>query len=310
MEGPAPAPIATDFDDMPTPTPIRRTSVGRPSKGSQTKNAIPEKKPVGRPRKTDNPDPVQTANVPATTTSTTSPVTDPSVAANALLQEKINKVAEEKYRELLSKKAFEDQRKAMEEPEPFQTNESALRKSAPKPYRPQQQQQQKTSFDFEEITVNADTPKKAAKLAQIELFHEWWPYLQENSLKQNWTMRNSVKDMDEELNRCRKMKKKAKVLSIVKSMDSMIDSGTETFLKKMHIPANGFAQIAREQNSLWDDELKELAIEYGDSLLMGPGARYIMAKLTLLKEVIDYNKQSMSQPAVYSQEQTNKYNNL
>lgn len=132
----------------------------------------------------------------------------------------------------------------------------------------------------------------------VEDNHRLWPHLKEGC-KKKLTPRSSVRDLEDELQRCQNVKKTDKALMAMKAFDIFSAKVTEYVLYDClnWRDAEGLGELAEATQGACEDTLKELAVKYRDRLSMSPEVAYLFFSAMRLRMVMKANKERRQERA-------------
>lgn len=132
--------------------------------------------------------------------------------------------------------------------------------------------------------------EKTKLLKQIEMYHNFYPDIKESCpRKSKWSLRVSLKDMLDELQRCKQKLSIDRAFQAMLTADKFLNFAVEQGVCYMGYPAHGLAAQAAASQDMVMDELRELSIKYVDWFDMGPEARYCIKLLQRVNFVIQQN---------------------
>jgi len=132
----------------------------------------------------------------------------------------------------------------------------------------------------------------------VEDNHRLWPHLKEGC-KKKLTPRSSVRDLEDELQRCQNVKKTDKALMALKAFDVFSANITEYLLVyglKMH-DFEGLGELAEATQGACEDTLKELAVKYRDRLSLSPELAYLFFSAMRASAVAKANRERRQERA-------------
>jgi len=142
-----------------------------------------------------------------------------------------------------------------------------------------------------EKLATEETYKKQILVDKINKYYELWPELKEDAPKKGkFSTSDSMKILELELGRCIRTKGRRKTLEKVKKADLLFSWGLEKIVGAFGVDARGLAYEAKRSQDMIEEELKELAMEYGDWFNTSIEFDYTMIKLQMLFAVIERNK--------------------
>jgi len=143
-----------------------------------------------------------------------------------------------------------------------------------------------------EKLANEETYRKQKIVERIDQYYEYWPELKETAPKKGkFSTADSEKVLNLELERCMRNKNRRKTLDKVKKVDLMFNWGIEKIVGAFGVDARGLGYEAKLSQHMIEEELKELAMEYGDTFNTSVEFDYAMFTFQRLLGVIERNKQ-------------------
>jgi hypothetical protein len=138
---------------------------------------------------------------------------------------------------------------------------------------------------------------KEGLLDKIEMYYKLYPVecWETCTRRTKWSLRSPTKELEDEVSRCKRELNFNRALYATEKGHSMLMHGLEyAAINGFGVPAHGLAARAAQSKQLFEDELKELAIDHLDMFNMGAKARYFMQVAMLFKTVIDENSRFLS----------------
>ena len=142
-----------------------------------------------------------------------------------------------------------------------------------------------------EKLANETQAEKEQILAKIFKYYLYFPKLKENSFKKNLSVKDDIKKLRDELIRCARELSQQNSLETIQHLDIFFKYFLEILLVRVFkIPAQTLTVEAKESQMIFDQELKEFSIKYGDRLATGPELRYLLKTIQMVTMVVNRNK--------------------
>lgn len=159
---------------------------------------------------------------------------------------------------------------------------------------------------------------KNGLLQKINMYYKFYEELEAtNERRGKWSLKTSVKDLQDEIARCERSLAMDRAFSTMKHMDFFLNFIVETLaIKAFSVPCHGLAAESKKSQALVEEELKELSIKYHEWLDMGPETRYFFKFAQRVGVVLERNRNMMVRgqaPMNSTQEEKglhNKYDDL
>jgi hypothetical protein len=156
------------------------------------------------------------------------------------------------------------------------------------------EQGRKIAMDYIE---GLDADKKSKLLSDIDLYYQYFPFLMDlNGKKKVYNGKNSVEELESELQRCKISLSSREALTNAKLAHQALFKGISYVgVRVFRYPLGNLEAVAKspEVEDMFDQELKELSIVYGHFLSSRVEFRYIFKVLSVVKRVYEINKGAM-----------------
>lgn len=147
------------------------------------------------------------------------------------------------------------------------------------------------------VLIDAEERKqKEALLNKIEMYYRHYPdeCWETSTRRTKWSLKTGLKELEDEVLRCKRELSMKRAMYMTEKGHSFLMHGLEyAAIHGFGVPAHGLADKAKRSRELFEDELKELAIDHLDMFNMSAKGRYAMSVAMLFKSVIDENAKFM-----------------
>lgn len=131
-------------------------------------------------------------------------------------------------------------------------------------------------------------------LQKLSSCYRFWPeYKLSCPRKSPFTVNTPRQAIIDEIARIMEDRKANKAYNSVCKLHIMLTGGIEYLAIEGGIPLQGLAHEAKKSMFVFEDTLKELALEYGEHLVQGPAMEYVSSLAWLAKEVMENNVRRM-----------------
>lgn len=151
------------------------------------------------------------------------------------------------------------------------------------------------------------TAEKYELLKRITQYHEYWPDLKETAIRKKFNLDTSLAILKAEVERCEKERSSSNALEAVKSIDAIFKGAViePTAIHIFKLPAFGYGRVAKDTQSMLEDEFKELSIKYGHYFGSSVEFRYLMKSIVQLNQVIQANKKRNGEEVISEKNMSN-----
>ncbi len=151
-------------------------------------------------------------------------------------------------------------------------------------------------WDITQVMAEEEREVKEGLLRKIEMYYKFFEdkCWATSTRKTKWSYRSSVKELEEEVKRCKKELDIERGYNALQKGHIFLVYGLEKLaIEGFGVPVHGVTKRAAESAQIFEDELKEIAIDHSDWFTMGAKGRYALQLFSLFNTVLNENRKLM-----------------